>query len=128
MIGEPLEPRIAQLQRDLLRTVGATGEPAGAGGYIRVARTALEAVSVIGRRYRDDLPLTGWQIDAAHSAQPDHGVHGQFQLRELIADKPAWVVAAALPVGWSFLCVGNTIVEAVSPDGTTHEPMLSVDV
>jgi hypothetical protein len=120
--------RIAELQRELLGAVGTQGEPMGPGQYVRVARAALESVSVIGRHAADEPPVTGWQIDPARSAGSDAGLYGQFDVAELMEERPVWAVAVALPVGWSFRCVGNTIVEARSPEGSAYDVMLSVDL
>ncbi len=127
MSGRRWAERIAELQRELLRAVGTHGETIGPGQYIRVARAAFESVSVIGRHAADEPPVTGWQIDPA-SAGPEAGPYGQFDVAELMEERPVWAVAVALPVGWSFRCVGNTIVEARSPEGSAHDVMLSVDL
>lgn len=119
--------RILDMQREVLRTVGAHGEPVTARQYVRVSREAMRSTSVVGYRDRDlEAPFTGWRIVSA--ASTDETEFGMHTVRELAACCLVWIVAMVLPVGWSFRCVGHTLVEAVSPEGQAHELLVSVDV
>jgi hypothetical protein len=120
--------QIAGLQRELLRRVGADGDDVTANQYVRASSGAMQSISVVGHRHRDMAPFTGWQIVSAGTTDPEGGEYGQYTVRELAAHRLAWIVALALPAGWAFRCVGNTIVDAVSPQRRTHELKLSVDI
>lgn len=122
----------SMVQRRLLAALGLTqGAAPAAGDYIRVAEAAFEAGAVTGVRADDEPPLTGWQIEpaapAAGLAEPVHGPHGQYQLRELLARRPPWLAALVLPAGWSFRCVGRELVEAAAPDGTRHRLAITLE-
>ena len=118
---------ILELQRDMLRAVGAEGEAVAAGQYVRVSRDAMHGTSVVGLRQPDpEAPFTGWQLVTAGIS--DETEFGQYAVRELAQSRLAWIVPLVLPTGWSFRSVGHTLVEALSPQGQTFELLVSVDV
>lgn len=119
--------RTLDMQRKVLQTVGVDGEPVTAEQYVRVSRDAMNSTSVAGYRHRDlEAPFSGWQIVSAAAA--DENAFGMHTVRELAASCLVWIVAMVLPVGWSFRCVGHTLVEGVSPEGRIYELLESVDV
>lgn len=118
---------ILELQRDMLRAVGAEGEAVAADQYVRVSRDAMHGTSVVGLRQPDpEAPFTGWQLVTAGIS--DETEFGQYAVRELAQSRLAWIVPLVLPTGWSFRSVGHTLVEALSPQGQTFELLVSVDV
>jgi hypothetical protein len=120
--------RIVDMQRMLLHRVGADGDYVTAKQYVRVSREAMQSISVVGHRHHDVAPFTGWQIVSARTTDPKGDDHGEYAVCELAAHRLAWIVAMVLPHGWAFRYVGNTLVDAVSPQRETHELNLSVDV
>lgn len=118
------------LQAALTARLNVPPLPLQASHYVRVERAALTAVSVVGKRLPDmQEPISGWQIVCAAPPQPphEHG-HGQYSAVELAALRLAWMVPLCLPLGWAFRCVGQTLVEVVSPDQRSVTVMLSLDV
>ena len=119
--------RILELQREMLRAVGVEGEAIAADQYVRVSDDAMHGTSVVGLRQPDpEVPFTGWQLVTAGIS--DETEFGQYAVRELAQSRLAWIVPLVLPTGWSFRCVGHTLVEALSPQGQTFELLVSVDV
>ncbi len=118
---------ILDMQRDMLLTVGVDGEAVASDQYVRVARDAMDSTSVVGHRLPElEAPFTGWQIVSAGT--PDEAEFGQYAVRELARSHLVWIVPMVLPTGWSFRCVGHTLVEALSPQGQTFELLASVDI
>ena len=119
--------RVAAAQQRLMAALKLHGAAPAAGDYVRVADAALQADAVVGVRREDEPPLTGWQIEPATLPIVADAPHGEYQLHELAALRPAWIAALALPPGWSFRCVGREIVDAVAPDGTRHVLTITVE-
>lgn len=115
-------------QQQLLRELEIDGDPATAQQYARVSREALQSTSVVGYRHTEaEAAFCGWQIVSAGSPI-DQQTFGQYAIHELAAQRRAWIAAMVLPAGWSFRCVGNTVVDCVSPMGRTYKLQLSVDI
>jgi hypothetical protein len=118
---------VLDIQREMLLTVGVDGEAVAADQYVRVSREAMHSTSVVGHRQPEpEAPFTGWQMVSAGTA--DDTEFGQYAVRELARSRLVWIVPMVLPTGWSFRCVGHTLVEALSPQGQTYELLASVDV
>ncbi len=114
-------------QRNILEQLGLSGEPVEASQYARVSTAAFGAVSVLGRRERDpENAFTGWQIESTDPSAND--AFGMYTVREIAAKRLIWMAPLALPPGWAFRFVGNTLMDTVSPTGDTHTPLLSIDL
>jgi hypothetical protein len=118
---------ILEMQREMLLTVGVEGEAVAPEQYVRVSRDAMHGTSVVGlRQPESEAPFTGWQMVSAGTLEETQ--FGQYAVRELAHSRLVWIVPLVLPTGWSFRCVGHTLVEAQSPQGQAFELLLSVDV
>jgi len=116
------------LQAELTTRFSLQPLPLKVSHYVRVERAALTAVSVVGKRLPDmQEPFSGWQIVSASSSQGQHD-HGQYSAFELATLRLAWMVPLCLPVEWAFRCVGQTLVEVVTPEQDTWPMMLSLDL
>ena len=102
--------------------------PVRAGQYVHVSQRAMHDPSVVGhRREGEGEPFTGWEIVSTREA-PGSASFGYYTVEELAAQHPEWMAALHLPPGWSFRFAGHTLVDAVSPQGTTHTLKLAVDL
>jgi hypothetical protein len=119
--------RVFDGQQAVLDAVAVDGQPVAAHQHVRVSLAAMSSVSVVGHRHPEtEEPFTGWQL--VSTAPEDDESAGLYTVRELAAHRLVWITAMALPVGWAFRCVGNTLVDGVSPAGRTHELLISLDV
>lgn len=120
--------QVFDLQRQVLQMVGGAGEAVTAGQYIRVSQDGMDSVTVVGFRHQEDEPIfSGWQLVSPGSIAQNE-VFGLYTARELAAHRLVWIVALVLAAGWSFRCVGNTLVDAVSPAGQTYTVQASLDL
>lgn len=119
---------ISDSQQRLLHELGVNEDHVAASQYLEVSQEAMRSVSVVGYRREDqEEPFTGWQIVATTGAAAEDS-WGMYSVRELAAHRLVWIVPLVLPVGWSFRCVGNTLVDCVSPARQTHPLNISIDI
>lgn len=123
-----MNPRIHELQQELASRLGLQPQPLAPAQYVRVETSALQADAVVGRRSDDEQdPFTGWELVPV-SGSSAGWEFGQYSASELARLRPAWLVPLCLPMGWSFRCAGDTLVDVVDPQGVTRSMMLKLDV
>ncbi|HEX5005758.1 MAG TPA: hypothetical protein VFV70_01520 [Hyphomonadaceae bacterium] len=106
-----------QQAEQIARAAGVAPLPPRDEAYLYVSLAAFDAQSVIGVRcVEEGEPFTGWRI-VATSDDVDSAKFGYFSTAELEAIRPEWMMALALPTGWSFAMEGATLVQCTSPAG-----------
>ena len=112
--------------QELMRRLAIAPLPVSVEQRVRIASDALSATSIVGvREAETDQIASGWQLTAA--TEKGNEQFGLYTVRQVAEQWPHWCAALALPAGWAFRFVGRTLLDCVSPDGKTHEVMLSID-
>jgi hypothetical protein len=108
-----------QQAEQVARAAGVTPLPPGDDEYLHVSFAAIEAHSILGVRREDEgQPFTGWEIISI-AEDVETAKFGYFSTIELEAVRPEWMMALALPAGWSFRFEGTTLVHCMNPAGVT---------
>lgn len=116
-----------EVEQQLSARLGLTMLPVQPHQFLRVSEAALTAASIVALRVDDGgRQFSGWQIEAAAPGiRP--APHGIYSMAELMALRPLWRAALALPPGWAFRMTGRHLDDAVAPDGATHALNIAVD-
>lgn len=115
------------VQQLLSARLGVAMLPVQPHQFLRVAEAALAAASIVALRLDEDgSRFSGWQIEAAAPGMAP-APHGIYSMAELMALRPLWRAALALPPGWAFRMTGRQLDDAVAPDGTPHGLNIAVD-